>query len=161
MIRPPTGWLIHGSFALGLVFAILPLPVVLQSVRPYLLAMLLAYWLMEAPNRVGLGTAFVVGLCADILTASLLGEQAFRLVVLTYIVQHFRARLRFFPLWQQAVAIGLLLLNDRIISSLIHLFAGSPSQGWLYWTAPVLGVVLWPWLYVLLDLARLRARERS
>lgn len=161
MIRPPTGWLIHGSFVLGLIFAVLPLPAVLQSVRPYLLAMLLAYWLMEAPNRVGLGTAFVVGLCADVLTASLLGEQAFRLVVLTYIVQHFRARLRFFPLWQQAVAIGLLLLNDRIISWLIHLFAGSPSHGWLYWLAPVLGVLLWPWLYVLLDLARLRARERS
>lgn len=161
MIRPPTGWLIYGSFALGLVFAVLPLPAVLQSVRPYLLAMLLAYWLMEAPSRVGLGTAFVVGLCADILTASLLGEQAFRLVVLTYIVQHFRARLRFFPLWQQAVAIGLLLLNDRIISWLIHLFAGSPSHGWMYWLAPLLGVLLWPWLYVLLDLARLRARERS
>lgn len=161
MIRPPTGWLIHGSFVLGLIFAVLPLPAVLQSVRPYLLAMLLAYWLMEAPNRVGLGTAFVVGLCADVLTASLLGEQAFRLVVLTYIVQHFRARLRFFPLWQQAVAIGLLLLNDRIISWLIHLFAGSPSHGWLYWLAPLLGVLLWPWLYVLLDLARLRARERS
>ena len=161
MIRPPTGWLIHGSFVLGLIFAVLPLPALLQSVRPYLLAMLLAYWLMEAPNRVGLGTAFVVGLCADVLTASLLGEQAFRLVVLTYIVQHFRARLRFFPLWQQAVAIGLLLLNDRIISWLIHLFAGSPSHGWLYWLAPVFGVLLWPWLYVLLDLARLRARERS
>ena len=161
MIRPPTGWLIYGSFALGLVFAVLPLPAVLQSVRPYLLAMLLAYWLMEAPSRVGLGIAFVVGLCADILTASLLGEQALRLVVLAYIVQHFRARLRFFPLWQQAVAIGLLLLNDRIISWLIHLFAGSPSHGWMYWLAPLLGVLLWPWLYVLLDLARLRARERS
>ena len=161
MIRPPTGWLIHGSFLLGLIFAVLPLPDMLQPVRPYLLAMLLAYWLMEAPNRVGLGTAFIVGLLADVLTASVLGEQAFRLVVLAFLVQHFRARLRFFPLWQQAVAIGLLLLNDRVIAWVIHAVVGSPPQGVAYWLAPALCVLLWPWLYVLIDLARLRARERS
>jgi len=161
MIRPPTGWLIHGSFLIGLVFAVLPLPDMVLPLRPYLLAMLLAYWLMEAPTRVGLGTAFLVGLFADVITASVLGEQAFRLVVLAFLVQHFRARLRFFPLWQQAVAIGLLLLNDRIITWVIHAVVGSPPQGLAYWLAPALGVLLWPWLYVLIDLARLRARERS
>lgn len=161
MIRPPTHWLIHGSFFLGLLFAILPLPAAIQPARPYILAMLLAYWLIEAPNRVGLGTAFLLGLIADLVSASLLGEQALRLVVLAFLVQHFRARLRFFPLWQQAMAIGFLLAGDRLLAWLIHQIAGSPLQGWAYWIAPVIGVFLWPWLYVLLDLARLRARERS
>jgi rod shape-determining protein MreD len=60
-----------------------------------------------------------------------------------------------------AGAIGLLLLNDRVISALVHWVIGAPQAGWPSWFAWLLGMVLWPWLYVLLDMARLRARERS
>ena len=161
MIRAPTRWLIHGSFFVGLLFAIIPLPELLNDARPYLLAMLLAYWLMETPANVGLGTAFLLGLLADLTSASMLGEQAMRLVIVAFLVQRFRPRLRFFPLWQQALAIGLLLLNDRVIVALVHMVTGSPQLSLGNWLSPVLGTVLWPWMYVLLDMARLRLRERS
>jgi rod shape-determining protein MreD len=161
MIRTPTPWLVYGSFFVGLLFAIIPLPEMISAARPYLLAMLLAYWLMEVPIKVGLGTAFIIGLLADLISSSLLGEQALRLVILAFLVQRFRARLRFFPLWQQALAIGILLLNDRFVVVLIHLALGAPQLPWVSWLAPVLGTVLWPWLFVLLDMARLRTRERS
>lgn len=150
-----------GSLLLALIFAVVPLPTGVGPARPYLLALLLAYWLMEAPNHVGLGSAFVIGLLADLVTVTPLGEQALRLVVLTFLVQRFRARLRFFPLWQQALAIGLLLLNDRIIATLLHLLMGDGWPPWSSWLSPLLAMVIWPWLFVLLDLARLRARERS
>lgn len=161
MIRTPTPWLVYGSFVFGLVFAIIPLPEMVNAARPFLLAMLLAYWIMEAPTRVGMGTAFLLGLVGDLMSASLLGEQALRLVVIAFLVQRFRARLRFFPLWQQAGAIGLLLLNDRVISALVHFVVGAPQPVWTSWLSPVLALVLWPWLYVLLDMARLRAREHG
>lgn len=161
MIRTPTPWLVYGSFFIGILFAILPLPEAVHAARPYLLGMFVAYWLMESPLRVGLGTAFIVGLVADLASASLLGEQALRLVMMAFLVQRFRARLRFFPLWQQAGAIGLLLLNDRVVLSAIHFIIGAPQQPLLAWIGPVLAMFLWPWLFVLLDMARLRARERS
>ncbi|MEO7251784.1 MAG: rod shape-determining protein MreD [Arenimonas sp.] len=161
MIRAPTLWIIYGSFFLGLVWAVIPLPEAMQAARPYLLAMFLVYWLMEAPLSVGLGTAFVVGLLADLSSASLLGEQAVRLVIVAFLVQRFRARLRFFPLWQQAITVGLLLLNDRIVVTLMHLLASAPLAPWSSLLAPVVALVVWPWLFVLLDLARLRARERN
>ena len=161
MIRAPTGWLIYGSFLVGLLFAVIPLPAMVQPLRPYLLAMLVAYWAMEAPTRVGFGTAFVLGVLADLATASVLGEQGFRLVVIAWLVQHFRTRLRFFPLWQQAAAVGLLLFNDRVVTWFIHALVGAPPVGMTWWLSPLLGVLLWPWLYVLIDMARLRARERS
>lgn len=161
MIRAPSGRMLLGSLLLALIFAVVPLPTGVGPARPYLLALLLAYWLMEAPNHVGLGSAFVIGLLADLVTVTPLGEQALRLVVLTFLVQRFRARLRFFPLWQQALAIGLLLLNDRIIATLLHLLMGDGWPPWSSWLSPLLAMVIWPWLFVLLDLARLRARERS
>ncbi len=161
MIRGPTPWLLYGSLLLGLLFAIIPLPHGVDAARPYLLALLLIYWLMEAPTHVGLGTAFIVGLMADLGSATLIGEQALRLVVLAFLVQRFRARLRFFPLWQQALTVGLLLFNDRVIVVVVHLVAGVPQLPWTQWLGPLLGMLLWPWLFVLLDLARLRARERD
>lgn len=161
MIRAPTPWMLYGGLLVGIIFALIPLPAVIAEARPYLLALLIAYWTMESPTTVGLGTAFFTGLLADVVTASPLGEQALRLVVLSFLVQRFRARLRFFPLWQQALAIGMLLLNDRIIVTLVQLALGAPAPGWTSWLAPVLGMAIWPWLFVLLDLARLRLRERG
>ena len=84
----------------------------------------------------------------------LLGEQALRLVVMAFIVQRFRARLRFFPLSQQSLAIGGLLLNDRVIVGAAASGSRRAAPGrWSYWLAPVLGMVLWPSLFVLLDAA--------
>jgi rod shape-determining protein MreD len=159
MIRTPSGWMLYGTLAAAIVLALLPLPDAVGAMRPYVLAMLMVYWAMEAPNRVGLGNAFLVGLLADLALAAPLGEQALRLVVLVYLVQRFRARLRFFPLWQQAIAVGLLLLNDRVIATALHMAMGLPPSPWSSWLSPLLGMLLWPWLFVLLDMARLRARN--
>jgi rod shape-determining protein MreD len=160
VIRAPTSWLVYGSFVLALLFMILPLPMAIDAMRPFLLAMFMAYWSMEVPHKVGLGTAFLVGLFADLATATLLGEHALRLVVLVFLVQRFRARLRFFPLWQQALALGLLLGNDQVLLVVIHWLSGATLYSWKNAVSPLLGMLLWPWLYVLLDMARLRARER-
>ena len=108
MNRGPSGWLLYGGLFLGLLLMVVPLPEGMDLARPYVLAMLLCYWLLETPDRVGLGTAFIAGLAADLVAGTLLGEQALRLVVLAFLVQRFRARLRFFPLWQQALAMGCL-----------------------------------------------------
>ena len=161
MSRARNGWILPVSIVLALLLGLLPLPPVLQPLRPYWLALVLAYWVIEAPESAGLGFAFIVGLIADLMFGGLLGEQALRLVIMTFILQRFRARLRFFPLWQQAGAIGLLLLNDRVISALVHWIIGAPQAGWTSWFGWLLGMVLWPWLYVFLDMARLRSRERN
>ena len=160
MIRRPSRALIAGSVLFGIVFALLPMPDAIGPARPYLLALFLAYWLVEAPVAVGLGTAFIAGLLADVALATPLGEQALRMVVLAYLIQRFRARLRFFPLWQQALSIGLLLLNDRIIVAALHAILGLPQPPWTAWMSPVIGLLLWPWLFVALDMLRQRAREK-
>src|SRR5690606_32595893 len=119
------------------------LPELLQPVRPYWLALVLGYWVIETPERVGLGFAFCIGVLADLLYGGILGEQALRLVVFAFILQRFRARIRFFPLSQQALAIGGLLLNDRIISAAVRLFTAEPLLPWSYWWAPLPGMLLW------------------
>ena len=154
MSRVRTGWALPVSLLLALLLGLLPLPGVLQPLRPYWLALVVAYWVLEAPERVGLGFAFGVGVLADLLYGGLLGEQALRLVIMAFILQRFRARLRFFPLSQQALAIGGLLLNDRIVATALHLTLGEPVLAWNYWWAPLLGMLLWPPLCLLMDALR-------
>jgi rod shape-determining protein MreD len=161
MMRGHSTLLVLACYALGVLAEILPLPYVLMPFRPYVLAMFLVYWAIETPGRVGYGTAFALGLVADLCSASMLGEQALRLVLVLWIVQRFRARLRFFPLWQQAVAVGMILFVDRVVTALVHLAFGLPQAPTVGLFAPLIGVALWPWLYVLIDMARLRARERN
>jgi rod shape-determining protein MreD len=157
--RMRTGWILPLSIVVALLLGLLPLPDALQPLRPYWLALVLAYWVIEAPEHAGLGFAVIVGLIADLMFGSLLGEQALRLVIMTFILQRFRARLRFFPLSQQSLAIGGLLLNDRIVTTAIHLALGEPSLPWNYWWAPLLGMLLWPLLFMLLDALRLTRRS--
>lgn len=156
MSRTRNGWVLPVSLVLALLLGLVPLPGVLQALRPYWLALVLAYWLLETPERVGLGTAFALGLLADLAFGGLLGEQSLRLVVLAFILERFRARLRFFPVLQQALTIGVLLLNDRVISAGLQLLTGVPQLPWLFWAAPLVGLLLWPPLHLLLDFLRLR-----
>ena len=106
MSRERNAWLFPVSVLVALLLGLLPLPAWLQPFRPYWLALVIAYWLIEAPERVGLGIAFAAGLAADLAFGGLLGEQALRLTVLAFIVQRFRSQLRFFPIPQAYLGIA-------------------------------------------------------
>jgi rod shape-determining protein MreD len=80
---------------------------------------------------------------------------------MAFILQRFRARLRFFPVSQQALAIGGLLLNDRIVTTVVHLALGEPTLPWTYWWATAVGMLFWPPLFVLMDALRLGRRKRG
>ncbi len=158
MTRARNGWVLPVSLLLAILLELLPLPDLLQPLRPYWLALMLTYWLLEAPERVGPGVAFALGLVGDLTYGSLLGEQALRLVVLAFILERFRARLRFFPMSQQALAVGVLLLNDRVIVAVLRFVAELPQLPLSSWLAPLVGLLLWPPLHLALDLARARRR---
>ena len=148
MSRTRNSWLLPVSLLLALLLGLLPLPTSMQPFRPYWLALVLAYWVLEEEDRAGLGLAFLVGVAADIAYGGLLGEQSLRLVVMVFILQRFRTQLRFFPMPQQALVVGGLLLNDRVISAGLRLALGEPQLPWSYWWAPLAGLLLWTPLVV-------------
>ncbi|MEO6075517.1 MAG: rod shape-determining protein MreD [Dokdonella sp.] len=154
-------WLFAATVVLAMLMQLLPLPESIAPLKPFWLALVLLYWAIEAPEKVGLGLAFGLGLIGDLLAGHLLGEQSLRLTALLFIVLRFRARLRFFPLWQQAIAVLAMLLNDRVIVTMVRGFSGSPMPSALFWLSPVVGMVLWPFLFILIDDVRARLRVRD
>ncbi|MDX1380656.1 MAG: rod shape-determining protein MreD [Xanthomonadales bacterium] len=146
------------TLAAAMLLTLLPLPGFLQMFKPYWVALVLIYWGLETSDLVRLGLAFVLGLLLDLLTGSLLGLHALSLVVLTYLVHRFRSQIRFFPAWQQALAVLALLVNDRIILLWVISLLGEPVPTWRYWLPTLAGMLLWPWIFLLMD--RLRSGVR-
>jgi len=144
------------AMALSLVY----LPSTLDAMRPYWVALIIVYWCLETQDRISLGSAFIIGVLLDLLSGSLLGLHALSLVILVYLVTRFRARIRFFPPWQQALSVFALLLNDRIILLWIIVLRGDPLPSLSFWLPPIVGTLLWPWLFLLLDRVRGAMRHR-
>jgi len=149
------------SLLVALVLSIIPLPELVQPLRPYWVALVLIFWCLETQGIISLGAAFLLGLTLDFLSGSLLGMHALGLVIMTYLVTRFRPRLRFFPPWQQALSVLALLVNDRIVVIWIISLRGDSLPSASYWLAPVVGMLVWPWLFLLLDRYRGAARHRA
>ena len=153
--------LVYLTIMVAVLLALLPLPEVLIPFKPYWLALVVIYWSLETQDMISLGLAFLIGLILDTLSGSLMGLHALSLVVMVFLVQRFRSRLRFFPPWQQALSVLGLLVNDRIILIWITVLLGEPLPTWTYWLPPLVGMALWPWLFLFLDRIRARARQHK
>jgi rod shape-determining protein MreD len=143
------------TFLISLVLSILPMPASLQLYRVQWTALVLIYWCMAVPERVGVGIGFLAGLLLDILTGTLLGQHALGLSVVAFLTIKTYRRVRVFPLWQQSVFVVLLLLLERLLFFWVDGTIGRPAKETESWIAPLLGGLIWPWLFIVMrDLRR-------
>jgi rod shape-determining protein MreD len=59
----------------------------MATLRPMIMIMVLIFWLLFQPRYVGIFTAFTIGLIADLLLDTHLGEQAFAAVVVALVIK--------------------------------------------------------------------------
>lgn len=143
-------FIILATFLVALVLTILPWPVWTEQFRPDWVALVLIYWCMALPNRVGVGTGFVLGLILDVLYGSMLGENALAKTLIAFLTVHFHLQLRMFPRWQQAVVVLLLVSANNLLVLWIKHLAGTSPSSWGYLTPSIVSMLIWPWLFVIL-----------
>ena len=146
------------TLLLALMLEIMPLPDGVTNFQPQWLLLTLIYWCMATPNRVGIGVSWVCGFMLDILNGALLGQHAIGLAIVAYFSIKLYQRTRVLPLPQQALTVLLLLLVERLISIWVIGAVGYPAPSLWYWAAPLVGMLLWPWIYVVLRDIRRRFR---
>jgi len=117
---------------------------------PDFVAMLLVFWVVHQPQRVGIGTAFVYGLCMDVHQSTLLGQHALSYAVLTYLAIAIHRRLLWFSVPSQALQVFPLFFAAHLIEAALRMLGGGIFPGWQAILAPVLEAVLWPAVSVLL-----------
>ena len=152
------GGVILTTFLFGLVLTVLPLPEWALSFRPQWYALILAYWVMALPQRVGVGTAWGLGICVDVVSGTILGQHALGLSLIAFVVHHFHQQLRLYPLWHQAMAMLALLTLERLLSLWVIGVTHQVVTAGGFWIGPVMGMLLWPWIFVVLRDVRRRFR---
>jgi rod shape-determining protein MreD len=124
---------------------------------PDLTAAVLAFWCIHQPRRVGIGVAWTLGLLLDVGNGALLGQHALGYAVLAFLALAVHRRILWFPLWQQALHLLLLLLSTQLLTLVIRLAAGAGFPGWTYFAGSFLCAALWPVLSFLLLLPQRQA----
>jgi rod shape-determining protein MreD len=123
---------------------------------PDFLAVVLVFWSVHQPLRIGVVAAFVFGLAIDVHQASLLGQHALAYTTLSYFAITIHRRLLWFTVPSQAVQVLPLFAAAHAIEVAIRLLAGGSYPGPTLLLAPVLEALLWPVASVLLLLPQRR-----
>lgn len=151
-------WVIVASFFFALVLAVLPLPQWLLWGRPEWVCLVLIYWCIALPHRVGITTALVMGVILDVLEGSVMGQNAFALIVVALLTLTLYQRLRVFSLWQQAAVVFVLVGINQMICQWVQSLQGAGAETLLFMLPAFSSALLWP--FILHSLRGLRRRHR-
>jgi len=138
------------TFLLAITLSQFPLDSSLQWFRPDFILLVLFFWLIWAPNRVGLVYAFFIGLLLDLMRGSVLGLGAFSLTLIAFITQLLHSRLRVFPMLQQSFVVLLLVGLNQLIYYWMQGLVGNSADTLLFLLPALTSALLWPIVFITL-----------
>jgi rod shape-determining protein MreD len=147
---------LYAASLVALTLSAVPLPHVLDVLRPDFLLLVMIWFALMLPRAGGLGFAWFAGLALDAFRGVVLGENALAFVVVAYLVHRFHLRVRMFPLTHQSLVVLSLLFTYQFMLFWIDGVAGHPLTNWGRWLPVLTGALLWPLLTGLL--ARVTSR---
>lgn len=147
------------SIALAVTLTMIPLPEWAMLYRPAWVLLVLIYWTMALPQMIGVGIAWFIGLYMDAAQGTLLGQNALGYAITAYLSIRLHQRVRVYPLSQQALAVGLMLLPSMSITLWVKGMQGQAPNTWLYWAPVVTSMAMWPGIYLLLRGLRRRSQR--
>lgn len=159
LLPPVKLWFIASTLLLALVLMLLPL-----TWKPWLpdwLALVLVFWNVHQPRRVGIGVGFVAGVLLDVHQGAVLGQHALAYSVMSAVALLLHRRVLWFRLWAQASHLLPVFLLGQLVNWLVASVTGSVQLSWSYWLPPLLQMLLWPLASVLLRAPQLRATDRD
>ncbi|MBX3585896.1 MAG: rod shape-determining protein MreD [Ramlibacter sp.] len=157
LLLPANPLFIWGTLLAALLLNMLPLG--RATWMPDFLVLVLVFWSVHQPQRVGIGAAFVFGLAMDVHQAALLGQHALAYTTLSYFAITIHRRLLWFSVPSQAVQVLPLFAAAHLIELAVRMLGGAPFPGLGLLLAPVIESVLWPVVSVVLLAPQRRAPD--
>ena len=155
LLLPANPVFIWTSLIVALLVDMLPLGRV--PWMPDILALVLVFWNIHQPQRVGIGLAFMFGLGVDVHQSALLGQHALAYTTLSFFATMIHRRLLWFTVPSQALQILPLFALAHGVEIIIRMLSGGTFPGWMLLLAPVAESVLWPVVSVMLLAPQRRA----
>ncbi len=137
-------WVVVATFLAAYLLAVIPLPAWLLWARPEWMALVLVYWAIALPHRVGLFTGLILGVVMDVLEGAVLGQNALSLTVLALLSLTLYQRMRVYNLWQQAAMVFLLVGIHQLICQWVQNLQGVAAQSLIFLLPAFTSALLWP-----------------
>ena len=138
----------------------LPWAGVWLMLRPDFVALVLLYWCMHKPWRLGIGLSWLVGIFADVADASLFGQHALAYTVLAFGGVVLNHRLRMFDLRQQTIQVFAILVLTYVVYALVH-WQVNGYVVWRYFIGCLTSTLLWVPLNMMLQAVRQKRVDRE
>lgn len=149
-------WVIVCSLLVAAVLAVLPLDRGIAWWRPEWMLLVLVYWTIALPHRVGLVTALAVGFLVDVMEGAALGQNMLSLAVVVVLAKLMYQRLRVFTPFQQASVVFVLAGIHQLLGQWTQGLQGGGASNFNFLLPAVSTALLWPFLAPVL-----RALRRS
>jgi len=155
LLLPANPVFIWTSLIVALLLDMLPLGRV--PWMPDFLALVLVFWNVHQPQRVGIGLAFMFGLGMDVHQSALLGQHALAYTALSFFATMIHRRLLWFTVPSQALQVLPLFAVAHGVEIIIRMSSGGIFPGWTLLLAPLAESLLWPVVSVMLLAPQRRA----
>lgn len=146
------------TLGIALLLSVVPMPEHLDMGRPLWVPLMLTFWALKYPYRVGLMTAWSLGIAQDVLYGTLFGQHAIALVLVVFLVLTLQQRLKHFPLWQHSLALLIIYGLAQLVLLWLSSLSGMRPEIIYYAVPALVSCLLWPWLYLLLMAVKRLAR---
>lgn len=154
-------WIIALSVLVGLLLSSLSWPRFMVWLVPEWMLMIVLYWVLALPDRLGVVFAFFTGVLMDVLIGYPLGIQGGLFAVVAYIGLSWHKRIRNYQPVQQAGLIFLIFILFLVLKQVLWGFLGRPIFMHPWFLLPAFSSALfWPLVYFTLRSLRIRYRVR-
>ncbi|MEM9102102.1 MAG: rod shape-determining protein MreD [Pseudomonadota bacterium] len=148
-------WIIYMTFIVALALTVFPLSDSFRHFRPDWVMIGVVYWTVATPHRVGVITAWMLGLFVDATQGHLLGLNGLIFACVAAFCIGFHQRIRIFPMWKQAYCIGLFVVFKLIVSLFVLNSIQLMTNSWSFWLTVFTTAIMWyPSLFLLGKLRR-------
>jgi len=153
-----SGWLVAVTIAASGCLNILPLGWLGGWFQPDWMALVLIYWCIHEPDRIGVTVGWLGGLLLDLLGGGILGRHALGKTVLAFAANKVSLRFRAYPLWQQCLGVAALIFVQTLVYALVRVLLAEPPLPLALWLTPAASMIMWPLVVVVLS-PRSRSRR--
>ena len=153
-------WVIFASLAFAMLLVLVPLPASapfeLNYLRPDWVALVLIYWVLAVPEKVGVPSAFFLSLITDLVVGTPFGFHGLSFVILAFLVKSSYQQMRMLEIWQLSILIAMALMIVSGIQLLMMTLMLDRSSNLLQFMKPITSAPFWPWVFLLLRICRRR-----
>jgi rod shape-determining protein MreD len=160
MQRPVSPGFILLSVLTALFLNALPWEGFWLTLRPDFVAVVILYWCVHKPMRMGIGLSWAVGLLADVADASLFGQHALAYTLLAFGGIMLHRRLQMFNLREQTTQVFWIFALTYLTYALVH-WQVEGYVVWPYFLGCLTSTLLWIPLSVMFRAMRQRQADRE